>query len=177
MVGEASAITPEEVGRPVSTQVRRNSSTLVRRAAKGDECCPIWPLDRLDALCPELDVVVLALPLAEGTRRLFDRARLARLKSDCLFVNVGRGGTVDTEALIAALEEGEIAGAGLDVTDPEPLPTDHPLWTAPNLIITPHYAAWSDIGRERRWLLYRENLRRFVAGEPLLSVVDPERGY
>ena len=59
----------------------------------------------------------------------------------------------------------------------EPLPAGHPLWKAPNLIITPHYAAWSDIGRERRWLLYRENLRRFVAGEPLLSVVDPERGY
>jgi len=131
----------------------------------------------LAAFAAEADVVVNCLPMTPDTADIFDQALFKVMKPTAFFVNVGRGGTVDTEALIAALEEGEIAGAGLDVTDPEPLPTDHPLWTAPNLIITPHYAAWSDIGRERRWLLYRENLRRFVAGEPLLSVVDPERGY
>jgi phosphoglycerate dehydrogenase-like enzyme len=115
--------------------------------------------------------------MTPDTADIFDAALFHVMKPTAFFVNVGRGGTVDTEALIAALSKGEIAGAGLDVTDPEPLPPGHPLWRAPNLIITPHYAAWSDIGRERRWLLYRENLRRFVAGEPLLSVVDPERGY
>ena len=99
------------------------------------------------------------------------------VKETATFINVGRGGTVHTDALVAALENGSIAGAGLDVTDPEPLPEGHPLWKAPNVIITPHYAARSDLGRERRWLLYRENLRRFVAGEPLLSVVDPKKGY
>lgn len=125
----------------------------------------------------DADIVVNCLPMTPDTVDIFDAALFKTMKSTAFFVNVGRGGTVDTEALIGALTNGEIAGAGLDVTDPEPLPEGHPLWEAPNLIITPHYAAWSDIGRERRWLLYRENLRRFVAGEPLLSVVDPERGY
>ena len=131
----------------------------------------------LAAYAAEADVVVNCLPMTPDTADIFDAALFHVMKPTAFFVNVGRGGTVDTDALIAALSTGEIAGAGLDVTDPEPLPQGHPLWRAPNLIITPHYAAWSDIGRERRWLLYRENLRRFVAGDPLLSVVDPERGY
>jgi phosphoglycerate dehydrogenase-like enzyme len=131
----------------------------------------------LEAWLAEADVVVNCLPLTEATARVFDAEMFEAMRDDALFINVGRGGTVDTDALIEALVEGRIAGAGLDVTDPEPLPDGHPLWEAPNLIITPHYSAWSDVGRERRWLLYRENLRRFSAGEPLLSVVDPERGY
>jgi len=131
----------------------------------------------LAAYAAEADVVVNCLPMTPDTADIFDAALFKAMKPTGFFINVGRGGTVDTEALIGALSKGEIAGAGLDVTDPEPLPEGHPLWQAPNLIITPHYAAWSDIGRERRWLLYRENLRRFVAGEPMLSVVDPERGY
>jgi phosphoglycerate dehydrogenase-like enzyme len=125
----------------------------------------------------EADVVVNCLPMTRGTTDIFDAALFQVMKPTSFFINVGRGGTVNTEALVSALSKGEIAGAGLDVTDPEPLPAGHPLWRAPNTIITPHYAAWSDVGRERRWLLYRDNLRRFVAGEPLLSVVDPERGY
>jgi phosphoglycerate dehydrogenase-like enzyme len=125
----------------------------------------------------EADVVVNCLPMTPDTADIFDAALFNLMKPTAFFVNVGRGGTVDTDALVTALSLGEIAGAGLDVTDPEPLPPGHPLWKAPNLIITPHCAASSDIDRERRWLLYRENLRRFVAGEPLLSVVDPGRGY
>jgi phosphoglycerate dehydrogenase-like enzyme/glyoxylase-like metal-dependent hydrolase (beta-lactamase superfamily II) len=131
----------------------------------------------LATFAAEADVIVNCLPMTPDTEDIFDEAIFEAMKPTAFFVNVGRGGTVDTDALVEALIDGEIAGAGLDVTDPEPLPADHPLWKAPNLIITPHYAAWSDIGRERRWLLYRENLRRFVAGEPLLSVVDPVRGY
>lgn len=131
----------------------------------------------LPSFAAEADVVVNCLPMTPDTADIFNEALFKTMKPTAFFVNVGRGGTVDTDALVAALVNGDIAGAGLDVTDPEPLPPDHPLWKAPNLIITPHYAAWSDIGRERRWLLYRENLRRFVAGEPLLSVVDPQRGY
>jgi phosphoglycerate dehydrogenase-like enzyme len=90
---------------------------------------------------------------------------------------VGRGGTVDTAALIEALRSGAVGGAGLDVTDPEPLPADHPLWQAPNVIITPHVASDSDLGNARVWEIVRENLRRYVAGEKMLSVVDIERGY
>jgi phosphoglycerate dehydrogenase-like enzyme/glyoxylase-like metal-dependent hydrolase (beta-lactamase superfamily II) len=123
------------------------------------------------------DVVVNCLPMTPATEDIFSAELFDAMKSTAFFVNVGRGGTVDTDALIAALENGVIAGAGLDVTDPEPLPEGHPLWRAPNLIITPHFAAWSDAGRELHWLLFRENLRRFFAGEPLLSVVDPQRGY
>ena len=125
----------------------------------------------------EADVVVNCLPMTPDTADIFDEKIFDLMKETATFINVGRGGTVHTDALVAALENGSIAGAGLDVTDPEPLPEGHPLWKAPNVIITPHYAARSDLGRERRWLLYRENLRRFVAGEPLLSVVDPKKGY
>jgi phosphoglycerate dehydrogenase-like enzyme len=129
------------------------------------------------AYAREADVVANCLPLTPETEDLFDAEFFGVMRPTAFFINVGRGGTVDTDALVEALAEGKIAGAGLDVTDPEPLTPDHPLWKAPNLIITPHYAARSDVGSERRWLFYRENLRRFVAGEPLLSVVDPERGY
>jgi len=129
------------------------------------------------AFAHEADVVANCLPLTPDTEDVFDREVFRAMPSTAFFVNVGRGGTVDTGALIEALEAGEIAGAGLDVTDPEPLPPDHPLWRTRGVIITQHYAGQSDVGSERRWLLYRENLRRFVAGEPLLSVVDPARGY
>jgi len=125
----------------------------------------------------EADVVANCLPLTPQTRGQFDATLFEAMKPTAFFINVGRGGTVKTADLVTALETGQIAGAGLDVTDPEPLTEGHPLWKAPNLIITPHFAAWSDVGSERRWLLYRENLRRFVAGERLLSVVNPERGY
>jgi phosphoglycerate dehydrogenase-like enzyme len=99
------------------------------------------------------------------------------MKPTAYFISVGRGASTVTDDLIAALEKGEIAGAGLDVTDPEPLPEGHPLWTTPRVIISPHTAGRSDKGRERLFLMVRENLRRYVAGEPLLSVVDIERGY
>lgn len=125
----------------------------------------------------EADVVVNALPLTDKTRDLFDAAMFDRMKDSALFINVGRGGTVVTEALIAALNDGRIDGAGLDVTDPEPLPPQHPLWDAPNTIITPHVATRSDLPGETRWRVVRENLKRYVAGEPMLSVVKPERGY
>ena len=125
----------------------------------------------------DADVVVNCLPMTPDTEDLFDTELFGLMKTTAFFVNVGRGGTVDTDALVAALENRVIAGAGVDVTDPEPLPEGHPLWKAPNLVITPHFAAWSDAGRELHWLLFRENLRRFVAGERLLSVVDPQRGY
>jgi len=131
----------------------------------------------LETYTREADVVVNCLPMTPDTEDLFDAQMFAAMKPTAFFINVGRGGTVDTDALVAALVGGEIAGAGLDVTDPEPLPEDHPLWKAPNLIITPHFAAWSNDDSDLRWLLFRENLRRFVAGEQLLSVVNPEQGY
>lgn len=133
--------------------------------------------DELAKLAAEADVVVNALPLTAATRGTFDTRMFAAMKRSTLFVNVGRGGTVVTPALVQALQSGALGGAGLDVTDPEPLPTDHPLWQAPNVIITPHIASESDLGFTRVWEIVRENLRRYVAGERMLSVVDVARGY
>ncbi len=125
----------------------------------------------------EADVVVNTLPLTSETRNMFDAGIFAAMKRSAFFVNVGRGGTVVTEALVKALESGSLGGAGLDVVEPEPLPAGHPLWKAPRLILTPHVAADSDLDEEVRWLLVRENLRRFVEGGRMLSVVDATRGY
>jgi phosphoglycerate dehydrogenase-like enzyme len=133
--------------------------------------------DDLDRLLPEADVVAIALPLTDETRGLFDADRLALMKEGARLVNIGRGPIVDSDALLAALQSGRLAGAGLDVTDPEPLPADHPLWRQANVIITPHVASRAEITGERRWALFRENIRRFGAGEPLLNVVDKRLGY
>ncbi|HET9863143.1 MAG TPA: D-2-hydroxyacid dehydrogenase [Steroidobacteraceae bacterium] len=124
------------------------------------------------------DVVVAALPLTAATTHLFDAKMFARMKKTAYFINVGRGGSVVTYDLVAALNSGTIAGAGLDVTDPEPLePKDHPLWKAKNVIITPHMSAQSDLGQGTREAILREQARRFGAGDKLLSVVDFKKGY
>lgn len=131
----------------------------------------------LHDLAPQADVVVNAAPLTDETRGIFDKEFFDLMKPTAFFISVGRGASTVTDDLVAALDNGDIAGAGLDVTDPEPLPEGHPLWTTPRVIITPHTAARGDRGRERLFLMVRENLRRYVAGEPMLSVVDVARGY
>lgn len=132
--------------------------------------------DELLALAAEADVVVNALPLTPQTRNLFDREFFATVKPGALFINVARGGSVVTSELVAALKDGRIGGAGLDVTEPEPLPPGHALWQLSNVIITPHVAG-SGTERDHYPVLFEENVRRFVAGEPLLNVVDPAKGY
>jgi phosphoglycerate dehydrogenase-like enzyme len=133
--------------------------------------------NELLTLAAEADVIVNAAPLTPATTGLFDRDFFAAAKRGALFVNIARGASVVTEDLIEALQDGQLAGAGLDVTEPEPLPADHPLWRLPNVIITPHVAADSAAQGERYVLLVTENLRRYVIGEPLLNVVDVQRGY
>ena len=133
--------------------------------------------DELPTLISQADVVVATLPLTPATTHLFDAKMFARMKKTAYFINVGRGGSVVTDDLVAALNNGTIAGAGLDVTEPEPLPKDHPLWKAKNIIITPHHSAQSDLGQGKRELILREQIRRFVAGDKLLSVVDFKKGY
>jgi phosphoglycerate dehydrogenase-like enzyme len=133
--------------------------------------------DELPAMIGEADVVVAALPLVPATTNLFDAKMFSRMKKTAFFVNVGRGGSVVTNDLVAALNAGTIAGAGLDVTEPEPLPRDHPLWKAKNIIITPHMSAQSDLGQGAREMILREQVRRFGAGDKLLSVVDFKKGY
>jgi phosphoglycerate dehydrogenase-like enzyme len=133
--------------------------------------------DELPTLIEQADVVVAALPLVPATTNLFDAKMFQRMKKTAFFINVGRGGSVVTDDLVAALNSGTIAGAGLDVTAPEPLPKDHPLWKAKNVIITPHMSAQSDLGQGTRALIYREQVRRFAAGDRMLAVVDFSKGY
>lgn len=132
--------------------------------------------NELTTLAADADIVVNALPLTDGTRDLFDEEFFSAVKPGAIFVNVGRGKTVVTDDLIAALESGQISAVGLDVTDPEPLPATNALWQRDDVIITPHVAG-SGGERERHTVLLIENLRRYAVGDPLLNVVDPQKGY
>jgi phosphoglycerate dehydrogenase-like enzyme len=132
--------------------------------------------DELLELASKADVVINALPLTPETRGVFNESFFDAAKRGIIFINVARGGSVVTDDLVAALKDGRVASAGLDVTDPEPLPAEHELWQLPNVIITPHIAWYGSTGERERILAY-ENVRRFIAGDALLNVVDPERGY
>ena len=134
------------------------------------------PKDLLEML-PDADVVALAVPLVPETENLLDAKAFATMKEGAFLINIARGRVVDTDAMLAALKSGRLAGACLDVTEPEPLPSDHPLWQQPRVIITPHMAGRSAVTNQRRSALTLENLRRFGAGEPLLNVVDKKVGY
>ncbi len=133
--------------------------------------------EELLTLLPRADVVAICVPLTPQTERMFDAQAFAAMKPGAIVVNIARGKVVDTEALLAALESGRLRGACLDVTEPEPLPADHPLWRAKGVLITPHVAADSKLSEDRAWTLLRENVRRFGAGEPLYNVVDWKAGY
>jgi phosphoglycerate dehydrogenase-like enzyme/glyoxylase-like metal-dependent hydrolase (beta-lactamase superfamily II) len=132
---------------------------------------------KLMDLLPQADVVVLACPLTAETRGMFGKSQFVAMKKSAYFINIARGGLVNQNDLVLALQKKFIAGAGLDVTDPEPLTNNDPLWHMPNVVISPHLGGQSDGARDRQWRLFRENLRRFVAGEPLLCVVNKQKGY
>ena len=133
--------------------------------------------DHLDEVLPQADVVFVSAPLTEKSRHMVGARQFELMKKGTCFVAVSRGELYDTGALVKALDERRLRGAGLDVTDPEPLPKGHPLWKFDNVIITPHYAGQSDLVQRRRIDLYKENLRRFSKGETLLNVVDKDKGY
>ena len=144
----------------------------------GRRLSPVWT--RLPSswnCCRRRTSSVLACPLTEQTRGMFGTTQFAAMKKSALFINVARGGLVRNDALVEALKTGDIAGAGLDVTDPEPLDNNNVLWKLTNVIVTPHVGGQSPEARDRQWRLTRENVRRFVAGEPLLCVVDKQKGY
>ena len=130
-------------------------------------------VDQLDEVLPLADFVLITAPETPQTIGMFDARRLALMKPSAYLCNIARGPLVVTDDLVAALQNGTIAGAGLDVVSPEPLPSDHPLWGLPNVIITPHVAIAGAPGwYERRTAIITENVRRFVAGEPLMNLVD-----
>jgi len=128
--------------------------------------------DALDALLPLADFVILTVPHTPATEGFMNRARFQRMKHTAFFINIGRGMTTRLDDLVAALRAGEIAGAGLDVFEQEPLPADHPLWTMPGVLITPHTAGHGPFLDDRRLEVLLDNCRRFLAGEPLRNVVD-----
>jgi phosphoglycerate dehydrogenase-like enzyme len=144
-------------------------------AAEAPAGVTLWRPERLGDLLGHSDFVVIAAPHTPETYKLMNRERLRQMKRTAYLINVGRGVIVDLADLTAALEAGEIGGAGLDVFEVEPLPADHPLWRRENIIITPHCAAASVRVAERHLETLLDNLRRFVAGRPLRNVVDKQR--
>jgi phosphoglycerate dehydrogenase-like enzyme len=132
---------------------------------------------QLDDVLARADFVVLAAPLTPKTRHMMDAGRIKRMKPTAYLINVGRGPLIDDAALIAALRANQIGGAALDVFEREPLPADSPYWQLPNVLITPHSAALTERLWERHYALFSENLRRFLAGQPLANVVDKSAGY
>ncbi len=145
--------------------------TIVRRAIRGDEPCPTRTLDELDAVVAEHDAVVVALPLTAETRGIISVDVIGAMRPGALFVNVGRGELVDQRALTEALAAGRLGGAGLDVTDPEPLPVDDPLWDQPNVIVTPHNSGSTDGTARRAAEAFLDNLERWRDGEPLRNEI------
>ena len=138
---------------------------------------PQFGIDELHARLRTALVVVIALALTDETERIIDAAAIECMRPDAWIVNVGRGRHIDTDALVAALDEGRIGGAGLDVTEPEPLPAGHPLWSRPNCIVTPHTANTAAMARGPLGRRIRENVARLGRGEPLIGRIDPELGY
>jgi phosphoglycerate dehydrogenase-like enzyme len=146
-----------------------------RSGAPNDAADEAWGVDALDALLPRADILILVVPLTSETRRLIDRRRLTLLPRGAWVVNVSRGAVVEEPALVDALASGQVGAAVLDVFEVEPLPPESPLWTMPNVIVTPHLAGPYSV--EHVCAVFAENYRRLRAGEPLLHVVDRERGY
>ena len=160
------------IGRAVETRLSGFEVEVVRVAHRARE--GVHTTEELPELLPGADIVVILLPLTDATERIIDAVLLARLPDGALVVNAGRGRVVDQDALLAELESGRLRAA-LDVTDPEPLPPEHPLWRAPGTLITPHVAGDSPSFPTRAYRLVRDQITRYAAGEPLLNVI--EDGY
>ena len=131
-------------------------------------------MDALDSLLPQADVVALVLPHSAQTAGLMNADRIARMKDDAILLSAGRGSVLDQDALVQAMKTGKLWGAALDVTDPEPLPKDSPLWDVPNLLLTPHVAGGMrlEITRRRCVEMAQENLQRYLAGEKLVNSIQ-----
>ncbi len=163
------------IGREVVrlAQAFRMEPVVVRRAAQGDEPCEVRSLVQLTDAVRDADAVVVALPLADGTRGIVSAEVIAAMGPHTMFVNVGRGELVDQPALTEALASGRLGGAGLDVFTTEPLPADDALWDLPNVIISPHTSGASDGAASRVVEIFLDNLERFVRNEPLHNEVPP----
>lgn len=160
------------IGRAVEQRLLPFETTVVRLAGRARPDEDVHGVEEMRSLLPEADIVVLITPLTERTRGMFGAPEFNLLRDDALVVNVGRGPVLDTDALLA---EGGRVRAALDVTDPEPLPVEHPLWEAPGVYITPHVAGGSAAFYPRARAFMDAQLARWAAGEPLANVVRPGR--
>jgi len=137
----------------------------------------VRPISRLRESLPEADYIIICLPGTVEARNLIGREEFALMKRRAIVINIGRGFIIDTDALVDALNTNTIGGAGLDVTDPEPLPAGHPLWSAKNTIITPHESASSNLTSKRRLAIFTDLLKRYMNGQPMYNTVDFNAGY
>ncbi len=172
------------IGREVARVVRTLDARVVGTVRAPDGRRPedlgldaLLPTDRVDEMLPEIDVLVLCCPHTPATHHLLTAERLALLKPGAVLVNIARGHIVDEEAMIAALQAGRLHGAALDVFAHEPLPAESLLWDLPNVLISPHSASTADSENEKIVALFRDNLRRYLNGQPLLNVLDKELLY
>ncbi len=169
------------IGRPLVRSAKALGMRVVavrEHPEKGSEGADVvFGPAKFDELFRQADYVVLAAPVTDSTKAIANAERFGLMKSGACLINVGRGPLVDEAALAAALRANQIGGAALDVFPKEPLAADSPLWDLPNLLITPHTAALTDKLWERHYALFSENLRRYLAGQDLLAVVDKRKGY
>ena len=192
MTGGAGVLTPIDLAHPhlgdqtmgivglgsIGTEIGRRARTFDMKTVAVDPVNPAaWPMERLPELLAISDYVAIAAPHTPQTAGLFGAAQFAQMKPGAHLINIGRGAIVHLNALVDALRIGHIGGAGLDVFEVEPLPADHALWGFPNVILTPHVAGASPRIAERHLGVITENVRRFVAGEPLLNVVDKREWF
>jgi len=170
-----------DIGKEVAVRAKAFGAKVIAVKRSVGDCPPyvdeLYPTDEIDRVLPQADYLVLALPNTPETKGILSEERIARIKPGAFIVNVGRGTAICQEALIKALQDGRLAGAGLDVTDPEPLPEDNPLWKMPNVIITSHTSGFSKQNWDRHARLIRENLSRYVEGKPLINIVDFRKKY
>jgi phosphoglycerate dehydrogenase-like enzyme len=165
------------IGRRAAAFEMRVLAVDAEPGAPGDGVAEVWPLSRLDDMLREIDVLVISAPWTPSSKDMIGKAQIARMKRGSYILQMSRGSIVNEAALVDALEEGHIAGGGLDVTATEPLPVGDPLWTAPNLIVTPHSSAMSPLTTNLVWSILSENLARFQRGEELMNLVDKRRGW
>lgn len=147
-------------------------ATDARRTSAPEGVAELHKPEALDELLPRADFVILTVPHTPATEGFFNTARFARMKKSAFFINIGRGMTTKLDDLVAALNAGTIAGAALDVYEIEPLPADHPLWTMPNVLLTPHMAGHGPYLNDRRYEIMEDNCRAFAAGRDLRNVVN-----
>lgn len=172
-----------DIGRNVAERLRGMNAGHITAINRSGKAHPAFdrtlPVTELDTVLPETDVLVMALPDTPETQQIMDAKRLALLPQGSYLVNVGRGSALDQQALIEALNSGRLAGAALDVMTPEPLPPEHALWSAKNILLTPHVSGNTGLAYtcDCTVELFCRNLRRYAAGLPLEGIVDRQRGY